>query len=263
MWRRFRIGLLLLVLAFVIIDNWLTQQRAADWQRTLHVAVYPINGDGEASTAAYIARLDRDDFDAVENFIERESARYGVSNPLPIDIELAPVVDSVPPHIPVDGGMLSAMWWSLQLRYWSWRVDNYRGPTPEVRLFVSYFDPALTPRLAHSAGLRKGMIGVINVFSSRKLAARNNVVITHELLHTLGASDHYDLATNMPIFPEGYADPQQRPLYPQRRAEIMGGRIPLTESKAVIPPGLSRTVVGEKTAREIHWLASSETPQAQ
>ena len=81
----------------------------------------------------------------------------------------------------------------------------------------------------------------------------NQIVMAHELLHTLGATDKYDLGTNLPIFPHGYASPTLQPLYPQRSAELMGGRIPLDERTAEMPSGINRTLVGPTTAAEIGW----------
>ena len=52
----------------------------------------------------------------------------------------------------------------------------------------------------------------------------NDMVMAHELLHTLGATDKYDPASDAPRFPEGYGDPRQVPLYPQQFAELMAGR---------------------------------------
>ena len=52
--------------------------------------------------------------------------------------------------------------------------------------------PACATQLAHSLGLQKGLIGVVNAFASSSQAAENNVVIAHELLHTVGATDKYD-----------------------------------------------------------------------
>jgi hypothetical protein len=72
---------------------------------------------------------------------------------------------------------------------------------------------------------------VVHAFASEKMAARNNVVIAHEMLHTLGASDKYDLSNGQPIFPDGYGDAQQQPLLPQQLAEIMGGRIAISETE--------------------------------
>lgn len=76
----------------------------------------------------------------------------------------------------------------------------------------------------------------------------------HELLHTLGATDKYDLRNNQPLFPDGYAEPHLKPTLPQRKAEIMGGRVAITQFVSKIPSGLMQTVVGTKTAREIGWV---------
>ena len=84
-------------------------------------------------------------------------------------------------------------------------------------------------------------------------ARQNNIVIAHEFLHTLGATDKYDFANNQPVFPDGYAEPQRVPLLPQSYAEIMAGRPPLTHTEAEIPASLNRVLIGEQTAREINW----------
>lgn len=140
------------------------------------------------------------------------------------------------------------------MRYWAWRNDHHEGPKPHVRLYVIYHDPARTDAVAHSVGLEKGLIGVIHAFASRRMAAQNSVIITHELMHTLGASDKYDPATNQPRYPEGYAEPDRSPRFPQELAEIMGGRSPISDSEADIPASLHDVVVGPATAREINWI---------
>jgi hypothetical protein len=121
-------------------------------------------------------------------------------------------------------------------------------------MFVIYHDPARVSRVAHSLGLQKGLIGVVNAFASDDQAAQNNIVITHELLHTVGATDKYDLATNEPSHPDGYAEPNKDPLLPQTFAEIMAGRIPSSAAQSEMPSSLDKVLVGTKTAREINWL---------
>ena len=79
------------------------------------------------------------------------------------------------------------------------------------------------------------------------------MIIAHELLHTVGASDKYD-TSGEPIYPDGYAEPDLQPLYPQTHAELMGGRIPLSEYNSQMPNYLATVVVGESTAREINWI---------
>ena len=98
------------------------------------------------------------------------------------------------------------------------------------------------------------MVGVVNAYASRRRTGSNNVIIAHEFLHTLGATDKYDPADGQPIAPDGLAEPDRRPLYPQRLAEIMGGRTALAENDAVIPKGLRFAVIGPLTASEIRLL---------
>jgi len=81
----------------------------------------------------------------------------------------------------------------------------------------------------------------------------NNVVIAHEILHTLGATDKYDPATLAPIYPDGYGDPEREPRFPQELTEIMAGRYALDASTFEMPASLADVVVGEATAREIRW----------
>jgi hypothetical protein len=59
----------------------------------------------------------------------------------------------------------------------------------------------------------------------------------------------------MPVFPDGYAQPEREPRFPQQFAEIMGGRIPIDVLDAVIPKSLKYVVIGDKTASEIQLLS--------
>jgi hypothetical protein len=140
------------------------------------------------------------------------------------------------------------------MRYWAWVNGSFNGPKPHVRVFVLYHDPDRVTRVSHSLGLQKGLIGVVNAFASEAQAAQNDVVIVHELMHTLGATDKYDARTNQPAFPDGYADPQRQPLLPQEYAEIMAGRVPVTEQRADMPRSLEEVLIGAKTAGEINWV---------
>lgn len=252
--RTVRITLLLVVLFFVGMNTWLTQLRSTDWNDTLWIAIYPINADGSPATKVYIDNLSAENFDRIETFVADEARRHKMAIHEPVTVQLAPVVDSKPPMPPENGGTLSIMLWSLQLRYWAALNDDFPGPQPDVRIYVVYHDPKLNNRLRHSLGLQKGMVGVVNAFAARSMAQRNNVVIAHEFLHTLGATDKYDLVTNQPLYPHGYAEPEQEPLYPQRLAEIMGGRIPLSDRQSVMPNSVENSRIGDRTAMEINWL---------
>ncbi|MBI2312505.1 MAG: hypothetical protein HYU77_08390 [Betaproteobacteria bacterium] len=255
MFKAIRIAVLLLILVGVALGAWRTQTRAVEWQYTLPVHVYPINGDGRPASAEYIAKLNTDVFKPVENFMREQAQRYGLAANASIEIRLSHRIDTLPPQPPSNGGRLDIAWWSLHMRYWAWRAANPPGPGPQVRIFVLYFDPEKNPRLAHSVGLQKGLMSRVNAFASESMARENNVIIAHELLHTLGATDKYDPATNQPHFPDGYAEPDLNPRHPQLLAEIMAGRIPVSESKAEAPRGLDYVLIGPRTAQEINWVA--------
>ncbi len=253
MFRQLRILFLLLVLLLVTLTTWQTKVRTTDWDAPLWMAVYPINADGSLASKDYIRQLKERDFDPIEQFLQREAQRYGVPVDEPLIVKLAPELENIPPTPPDNSNPLKVAWWSLKMRYWAMTNNNYDGPSPDIQMFILYHDPKQHERLAHSLGLEKGLIGVVNAYASKRMAGRNNVVIAHEMLHTVGASDKYELGSNLPIYPIGYAEPNRVPLFPQTTAEIMAGRISLSETEAIMPAGLQSVIVGEATALEINW----------
>jgi hypothetical protein len=253
--RTIRITFLLGVLAFVALGAYLSRARTTDWDLPLWIAVHPINADGSAATTEYLGTLSKDTFGPIEEFMAQEAARYALSLTQPVRVELYGEVEEAPPALDPAASALGRALWSLRLRFWAWRegTDGLRPP-PDIRVFVLYHDPATTSSVPHSLGLQKGLLGVVYAFADRGMAGTNNIVIAHELLHTVGASDKYDLNDARPLFPSGYADPQQEPLYPQARAEVMAGRKMVSEQEWDMPYGLREVVVGPQTAAEIQWI---------
>ena len=127
-------------------------------------------------------------------------------------------------------------------------------PHADIKVFALYHDPKQTHSLPHSLGLQKGLIGVVYAFAAPHMSESNNVIIAHEIMHTVGAKDKYDSSSSLPVYPDGYAEPNLKPRYPQLKAEIMGGRIPLGPNDAQIPRSLKQVIVGQQTAIEIGWL---------
>lgn len=252
MFRKIRIALLLFVLFLVAAGTWLQQRRLTDWNEPLWVALYPIAGDTASTTRDYMQRLSAAHFAAIETFVAEQARDHGKRVSRPVKLLLGPAVDALPPPPPVNRSLLSVMAWSLQLRYWAWthESDDLLG---DVSLFVIYHDPEHSPRVPHSLGIKEGRIGVVHAFAGNDMTQSNNVVIAHEFLHTLGATDKYDPRSDLPQHPDGYAEPDRVPLYPQLRAEIMAGRIPVAADRAEIPRSLQQTAVGRVTAREIGW----------
>ena len=254
MFKALRILILLVILAAAALGTWRAKTRSVEWKYALPVNIYLVNADSSVATAEYLKGLSLANFQPIEKFMLEEAARYGRQSNASIELRMGGVLEVQPPAPPRNGSTLEVMLWSLKMRWWSYRYADTKGTGPQVKLALLYYDPADVQRLGHSTGLQKGLIGRVNVFASREMAAQNNVVIAHEFLHTLGATDKYDLSNNLPLHPEGYALPEQTPLYPQEFAEIMAGRIPVSESAADIPRSLYSTLIGEKTALEINWL---------
>jgi hypothetical protein len=245
---------LLMILFIVGLSTYLTGESSTDWRQPLAVHVYPINGDGMPTTQAYMDNLSSETFQDIESFMQREAGRFDISQRQPVDVELGPELGELPPLPPESGNPFSVMAWSLKFRWWSyWITRGVDDPAPDIKLFLVYFDPEIRPSLGHSVGLRKGLLGIVNVFADDSMAETNRFVVAHEMLHTLGASDKYG-AGSKPVHPGGYADPMRIPLYPQTEAEIMGGRIPISPTEASIPQSLEQVRVGAETAVEIRWL---------
>ena len=245
--------MLLYILFIVAVGAWLAKSRSTDWDKPLNVIVYSINGDDSEVSNNYIDKLEESDFEGIESFFATEASRYGLPLNDPVDVMLAGTLNTRPPLPPRDGSTLSIMIWSLNLRYWAWKNDDYPY-LQDVQIFVQYFDPETSPTVAHSLGLQQGLLGVVNAFARDDMKQENNIVIAHELLHTLGAIDKYDPENNMPLYPDGYAEPDKEPLYPQRKAEIMAGRYIVENNKLKQPRSLEKVVVGKATAEDINWL---------
>lgn len=253
MLKNIRVLILVYILLMVAVGAWLAKARSTDWDKPLNVVVYSINGDESAASQKYIDNLENTDFEDIETFFEKEAKRHNLALKKPVDVSLAGELNTKPPMPPKNASTLSIIFWSLKLRYWAWQNDNY--PYPEdVQIFVMYFDPEQTTTVAHSLGLQKGLIGVVNAFASKKMKKENHVIIAHELLHTVGAIDKYDPSTNQPLYPVGYAELDLSPVLPQKKAEVMAGRMPVSETKAEQPQKLTQVVIGEATAIEINWL---------
>lgn len=252
MWRYLRIGLLLLVLVLVSVGTLLDRWRTTDWDQPLRVGLFPVDADGREATRDYIDRLDAAQFKGIEGFLEREAEQFGLPLEHPIDLTLHDPVDERPPLLDRSGGALGALAWSLRMRWYNWRVGGDSGE--QIRIYVLYHDPAVTRSVPHSLGLQKGLVGVVYAYADDELDGQNNLVIAHEFLHTVGATDKYDPQTLEPLYPQGYGEPEAEPRYPQAFAEIMAGRRALSPSEADMPDSLAQAVIGEATAREIRWL---------
>ena len=254
MLKRLRIAGLLYVLLFVAAAQFFTASHTSDWDAPLWVDIYAVAGDSSPVTRQFIDGLRTVDFDGVEAFLAREAKRYGIGLEEPFRVRLIDEHRAPLPPLTSGAHVLDVLWWSLRMRWLAarlrWQSD---GPSGDILVFAVFHEPSTTVTLDRSTALEKGLIAVANLFADRSARGMNQVVLAHELLHTLGATDKYAAETNAPLFPDGYAAPEARPLLPQLKAELMAGRIPLDERRAEIPSDLRDVVIGRETALEIGW----------
>jgi hypothetical protein len=256
LWRNFRVALLLLLLGIAAYWNWYDRASTTDWDETLWVGVFPIDADGSAATARWLTRLTQDDVTAIEAFLNGEAHRHGVAIDRPVRVDLYPRVEERPPELDPDSSVLARVGASLRLRFYARRNSHPSGRAPpQIRVFVLFHDPELTSSVPHSVGLQKGLVGVVHAFADDGMTPTNNVVIAHEILHTLGATDKYDPATLEPIYPSGYAEPGLQPRLPQKLTEVMAGRHTVAAGNFEMPDSLRDVRVGAATAQEIRWPA--------
>ncbi|MDP5240535.1 hypothetical protein Q9Q94_13405 [Uliginosibacterium sp. 31-16] len=253
MYKRLRIGILLFILLTVAISAWRANAKVTGWKSTLQVALFPINADGSTASQRYIEALQPESIEPISKYLGEQASAHGLQMLYPVRVSLGPVIRTLPPPQPRGGSALDAIRWSLSMRWWAWRHTPATAIHPDVRLYLLYYDPATHTSVPDSAGLAKGQIGIAHLFATRTMHGSNLVVSTHELLHTLGATDKYEPRNGLPRFPEGYAEPARTPRLPQLQAEIMAGRIPRDEEHAEIPVSLDETLIGPVTAREIGW----------
>ena len=254
--KNFRILALVIVLCAVALYSKDQRLVTQGWYKPLDIVVFPINADGSPAVDDYIEALSEKDFASIDKFIKRESDKFEeVVTSTPTITTLGSRVDTLPPNPPgVDANPIKIALWSLKLRWWTMQnTPDDKSNKHRIRIFVLYHETKNNKKLEHSLGLQKGLLGIVHAFASDDQSKQNNVVIAHELLHTVGATDKYDEYGN-PIPPDGLADPNRSPIYPQRRAEIMAGTVAQSATVSKMASSLKKCIIGNKTAMEIGWL---------
>lgn len=259
-WRKLRVAVLVAVL--IIVAAWAggvhrIRSSRINWDRPVQVAVVLLSSTD--LDALQVSRF-QDVLLQLEDRLSAEFARYGGSG-TPFSFKLAGPVSFNNPisFTPESSGLVDRVKHAYRL----WRT--LRGihaaasfdPKPyDARIYV-LLEPATAAgdgvkTFAEGSGAAGGDVGFVRAAADSDDAVLALIAVAHELFHCLGATDKYDAAGHA-IVPDGLAEPELSPQYPQRYAEWMVGEVPTGPAQGRLPSSLAEIRVGPVTAREIGW----------
>ncbi len=253
-----RVSILLVVLVGVLLyafrDVTGRRQRTS-WDRTLDVAIILVEQRpvSRSATEGVSARAS-----ALAEVLEAEMRRYRREGAPPFRFRVfGPVTETEPPPSAGEPGLVS----DTKYAYASWRytsrIDDHAGVDKkhfDSRIYLVVTPPASeTRKLVEGASEENGRVGIVAVELDDTMVDLALAVAAHELFHTLGATDKYDLTTGRPSVPDGLAEPDRQPRYPQTFVELMARHRPVDEVQSKPPKTLTELRVGSLTAREIGW----------
>ncbi len=251
--------LIILLIIFAIVGYagltiFTNRYEATNWQKPLIVTIFAINQKADPAIDAYVKHVRPAQFQETIQFLQTQAEHYGIHSKPIITLQMGSEIKGKrPPEPPKEGNnIISNLIWNLSLRYWAYKHAHSTHTQSHINVFILY--QKLTPhkQLPHSFAIQSGYTAVVNAFADPNKRSRNNVVFAHELLHTIGATDKYNHKL-LPLYPDGYAYPNEDPLYPQDKCEIMAPYILSTALHAKPAQQLQQCIVGPQTAHEIGW----------
>jgi hypothetical protein len=262
-WIRVSILLFILfVVSLYAIKDLRSRRGRNAWDRTLDVALVVVHVDGTPAVDPDAVRVLEERLPALEDRLQAECERHqscpsagGLGKPFRIRLK-GPVIASAPPPSPKSESAVDLAKQAVEMKKWLGEVDPRAGVEPDQwdsRIYVTVRKPASLMRaFVEGESEQDGRVGTVAVELDASMADLTLIVVTHELMHTLGASDKYD-ASGRTLVPDGLAEPDRSPLFPQRYAEVMARNRPLSATSETIPQSLDELAVGPKTATEIGW----------
>ena len=173
---------------------------------------------------------------ALEDRLSAELNRYRPGAPHPFRFELVgPIDGSTPPAAPSSDGLVDLAKYTFALSRYVKDIDA-RARIDEARYDVRIYLALRAPRqalrtLAEGRSEQGGRIGVVEVEIDDQAEGAHLplVVVAHELMHTLGATDKYDASGRTAAFvltiaPQGgvVAAQECRLPRPRRHARCLG-----------------------------------------
>lgn len=255
---RVRVAVLSTILLGVLAFAWTDVHRRrarTDWHRTLGVALVVLRRGPVAD--ANIAALERR-VPVLTDLLAAEARRFRPAAPQPFAFSIyGPVDVGEGPPAPASEGLvdLATQAWT-SWRYLS-RVDRAVGLDSsglDARIYL-VATPARDAQQTFVEGYSEqgGRVGFVAVELEDSMIDAALFVATHELFHTLGATDKYEPGGAIQI-PEGLAEPERLPMLPQRYVELMARQRPIAPGIAEPLDSLDEMRVGAATAREVGWL---------
>lgn len=247
---------LLIILAGVLLwagNDWWRRRERKEWARPLRVALVLV--EREPVPAETISALTSRALDLERRLSHEYARRGGRIEPFSIVVQGPVSASEDPPRVGEQD------LWSLarhSYAQWRWTRDldargnvEWRGYDARIYLVLKPVNREATA-FVEGESEEGGRVGVARADIDPGMIDFALIVAAHELFHTLGASDKYDAAGHA-TFPDGFADPQKRPLYPQPGAELMARNLPLSPTSERPPDTLDELWVGDATATEIGW----------
>ncbi|HEY1960203.1 MAG TPA: hypothetical protein VGH28_31555 [Polyangiaceae bacterium] len=251
-----RLAVLTSILLVVVLYAWHdvhARHARKAWDHTLSIAVVVLR-DGPVAPSAIDALRER--APALEDRLAAELHRYRPSAPKPFSFTFYGPIDGVPPPpAPRGDGIIDLARHTWDLHRWASDVDArgaFSVDAADSRIYVTAQPPRSKKHMIEGASEQGGRIGTVTVDLDERTVDFALSVIAHELFHTLDATDHYDESGRATI-PDGLAEPDLVPRYPQRFVEIMARGRPISPSEEVVLDTLDDLAVGPTTAREIGW----------
>lgn len=255
-----RLSILLFILFVVVlyaVKDLRSRRGRNKWERTLDVAIVVVHVEGTPAVDPDAVRVLEERLPALEERLRSEAERHrpGMESPFRIRLK-GPVLTRSAPPSPASESAVDLARQAVNMKGWLREVDPAAGVDPDhwdSRIYVIVRRPASKTRaFVEGESEQDGRVGTVSVELDAAMADLTLIVVTHELMHTLGATDKYD-AAGRTIAPDGLAEPERAPVYPQRYAEVMARNRPLSPTSEAVPGTLDELAVGAKTAKEIGW----------
>ena len=250
-----RVTVLLLVLVGIGVWAWQREQRRSfrrAWQAPLAVAVVLVSK--EPAPAATVEAWRRG-LSSLQEWTQAEFERYrGRAFVEPVTWTLAQPVVSEPPPLPPEGQSLAERAGAaVEFERAARALDEQAGlgGGEDVVLYV-LLEPQGEATVVEGVAERDGRRGVVRASLDDVELGLELAAAAHELLHCLGATDKYGPDGRAQV-PEGLAEPDLQPRFPQAFGEVMVGEVPLSESDGRPVRDLAELRVGPTTAREVAW----------